>query len=137
MRVELTEKVGEFKKTKSGEVAHVLLHAKESTAWYAEDSPQRRDGEVVLAYVPSLLVRFDGYADGPIPGHPDMALLEPDATRSFPWEWKTQTSMRCRGVRYSKARYSDVENHAMILPRNSVCTSEYRSMASASDGTMS
>lgn len=35
------------------------------------------------------------YADGPIPGRPDLFLLEPSRCRSsFRWDWKTQRSLR-------------------------------------------
>ena len=77
MRVELSEKLGTLLKSTPGVIEHVLLHPREDMGWCVDGSPQRRDGEVVLRYLPSLLVRLDGYADGPIPGRPDLALLEP------------------------------------------------------------
>lgn len=34
------------------------------------------------------------YTDGPIPGRPDLFLLEPSRSHSFKWEWKTQRTLR-------------------------------------------
>jgi hypothetical protein len=61
MGVELTERLGGVLKNTQGVVEHVLLHAKEDMAWAADDSPALRSGEVVLRYLPSLLVRVAGY----------------------------------------------------------------------------
>ncbi len=100
MRVELTEKLGAILKATAGTVEHVLLHPNEDMEWCAEGSAQRRDGEVVLRHLPSLLVHLDGYADGPIPGHPDLALLEPTSGHRFTWRWQTQRTLRSKVERY-------------------------------------
>ena len=61
MSVELTERLGGVLKNTPGVVEHVLLHANEDMAWAADDSPALRSGEVVLRFLPSLLVRVAGY----------------------------------------------------------------------------
>lgn len=55
-------------KATPGVVEHVLLHTKEDMAWTADGSPALRSGQVVLRYLPSVLVRLAGY------GRPKMFL---------------------------------------------------------------
>ena len=107
MRVELTEKLGAILKATAGTVKHVLLHPNEDMQWCAKGSAQRRDGEVVLRYLPSLLVYLDGYADGSIPGHPDLALLEPTSSHRITWRWQTQRTLRSSVERYQLERVDE------------------------------
>jgi len=99
MRVELSTKLDRLLKSSAGTIKHVILHPSENTAWRKENSPQLRDGEVVLCHIPSLLVQLDDHEGGPIKGHPGLVLLEPTRSQKFKWDWKTQRTLSSKVTR--------------------------------------
>jgi len=99
MKVELSTKLGRVLKSAEGVIEHVIFHQNEDMAWRADGSPQRRDGEVILRHIPSLLVKLKGHEGGPIPGRPDLVLVEPSRSHQFKWEWKTQRPLASKVTR--------------------------------------
>eukprot|EP00660_Eupelagonema_oceanica_P008051 gene8051-10832_t len=105
MRVELSEKISSAAsvlKATQGIIERIIFDANEDTSWTAADSPERLRGWVALKHVPRVLVRIDGFTDGPIPARPDLLLVSPSKSRSFSWEWKT-AKVSSNAVRFQLA----------------------------------